>query len=208
MARARVDGLKVLTLDGEADIRVGLLSALFSLRDVMRRAARDCPETTAGESTTGFSNVIPEALPCKCFDLIVGSGDGGWIAIMLGRLGMSTTQVIEIYIQIRKSIHDCYPYDGPVDVWQPDEKASAFEASLQVLVASRVESGVQEMLQVQNPSCYVLALAMHEENNAPHPALFRNYVARKDNLPNCPIWSTFFSCFSAQFQQPRERSHF
>ncbi|KAH8826549.1 hypothetical protein DL96DRAFT_1499530, partial [Flagelloscypha sp. PMI_526] len=126
-----------------------------------------------------------------CFDLIVGSGDGGWIAIMLGRLRMSTTQTIAAYLQIRSSVHHSYPYNGSPDLWHADSKASTFEALLQQLVMSQAESGnPHEMLRVQVPdkSCRVVALAMHRENNAPHAAFFRTYVARKDNLPDCPIW--------------------
>ncbi|KAH8823119.1 hypothetical protein DL96DRAFT_263072 [Flagelloscypha sp. PMI_526] len=189
MAETREGGLKVLTFDGEADIRVGVLSALHSLLIMMRRVAYDHPELVVSHHKTGSSNVIPEALPCKCFDLIVGSGDGGWIAIMLGRLGMSTTQTIGSYLQIRSSVHDSYPYDGPLDCWQPDSKAAIFEALLQQLVMNQVDSeNAHEMLQIPDPPCYVVALAMHYESDAPHAAYFRNYITRKDNLPNCPIW--------------------
>ncbi|KAH8826200.1 hypothetical protein DL96DRAFT_1276434 [Flagelloscypha sp. PMI_526] len=185
--QTRQNGLKVLTIDGEADIRVGVVSALFSLLDMMRRAAHDCPDLAA--STTSSSNNPPEALPCKCFDLIVGSGDGGWIAIMLGRLGMSTSQAIKNYLQIRKSVHDSYPYDAPLEEWQATSKASTFEALLQQLVVNQVESeNADEMLQIPNPSCYVLALAMHRESDAPHAAYFRNYHARSGNVDNCPTW--------------------
>ncbi|KAH8823090.1 hypothetical protein DL96DRAFT_1683274 [Flagelloscypha sp. PMI_526] len=185
----RENGLKVLTIDGEADIRVGVLSALFSLLIMMRRAAHDCPELASNDTKADSSTIsIPEALPCKCFDLIVGSGDGGWIAIMLGRLGMSTTEVIETYLEIRSSIHDTYPYNGPEEHWPRDVKGATFDALLKLLVRNRLESGAsQEMIQ-QNPSCFTVALAMHGESNAPHPALFRNYIGRQANLPNCPIW--------------------
>ncbi|KAH8798050.1 hypothetical protein DL96DRAFT_1477579 [Flagelloscypha sp. PMI_526] len=152
----------------------------------MRRAALDCPELTSNDARINSSTIsVPEALPCKCFDLIVGSGDGGWIAIMLGRLGMSTTEVIETYLQIRASIHDTYPYNGHPDRWEPDAKGAFFDALLQLLVTSKVESGAsQEMIQ-NNPSCFTLVCP---SNNAPHPALFRNYTGRQGSLPNCPIW--------------------
>ncbi|KAH8831017.1 hypothetical protein DL96DRAFT_805716 [Flagelloscypha sp. PMI_526] len=183
------EGLKVLTLDGEADIRVGVLSALFSLLRVMRRVAYDRPDLAASDNKTISLSSIPEALPCKCFQLIVGSGDGGWVAIMLGRLGMSTTQAIASYLQIRSSVHDSYPYNGPFDLWKRGSKAAIFEALLQQLVMTQVQNGnAQEMLQVVNPSCRVVALAMRCENDAAHPAIFRNYIARESSLENCPIW--------------------
>ncbi|KAH8800516.1 hypothetical protein DL96DRAFT_1636528 [Flagelloscypha sp. PMI_526] len=200
------DGLRVLTFDGEADIRIGVLPELYSLLDIMRRVAQDRPDMTDSDNTTGSSNKIPEAIPCKCFDLIVGSGDGGWIAIMLGRMCMSTTQVIETYVEIRASIHNTYPYNGPAGNWQPELKASAFEGFLRLMTASRIEGGAQEKLQMENPPCYVLALAMHGENNAPHPALFRNYVARTDNLPNYYIWFAMRAVASSTIFPPARMS--
>ncbi|KAH8802330.1 hypothetical protein DL96DRAFT_1773938, partial [Flagelloscypha sp. PMI_526] len=197
------NGLKVLTIDGEADIRVGVVSALFSLLLMMRRVAYECPELAsndvkANSSTTSF----PEALPCKCFDLIVGSGDGGWIAIMLGRLGMSTTEVIETYLQIRASIHDTYPFNGCGEPWSRDVKGNFFDALLQLLVTSRVESGASQRMIQKSPSCFTMALAMHGESNAPHPALFRNYVGRQGNSPDCQIWLAMRAAASSTIFPP------
>ncbi|KAH8797136.1 hypothetical protein DL96DRAFT_1642775 [Flagelloscypha sp. PMI_526] len=194
MNEAREDGLKVLTFDGEADIQIGVLSALYALLDMMRRVAYDRPElATCDIKSTTISDGIPEALPCKCFDLVVGSGDGGWIAIMLGRLCMSTSQAIEEYLRIRSSIHDLYLSNDSSELWDwdKDSNTSTFEAMLQKLVSNQVESGnAHEMLRVpvSGPFCRTVVLAMHRENSAPHAAFFRNYIVRKGNLPNYPIW--------------------
>ncbi|KAH8823134.1 hypothetical protein DL96DRAFT_1616776 [Flagelloscypha sp. PMI_526] len=187
MSEARENGLIVLSLDGETDIRIGVLSALYSLRDLMVQVAEGHPELTSGQPSAEPMGSPPEALPSKCFDLIVGSGDGGWVAIMLGRMGMSTSQVIDTYCQIRTSVHDS---DFNIDTLSDQQKAAksaVFEQSLRLLVAANT-GRAEEQLRIGNPLCYVAALAMRAENDAPHPVLFRNYEARKSNSPNCSIW--------------------
>ena len=62
---------RILSLDGGG---VRGLSSLLILRNIMEEIAR--------------RNDTPEALPCDYFDLIGGTGTGGLIAIMLGRLRM------------------------------------------------------------------------------------------------------------------------
>jgi len=65
---------RILSLDGGG---VRGLSSLLILRNIMEEIARQ-------NSTT-------EARPCEYFDLIGGTGTGGLIAIMLGRLRMVRT---------------------------------------------------------------------------------------------------------------------
>ncbi|KAH8927587.1 hypothetical protein BT69DRAFT_1213770, partial [Atractiella rhizophila] len=45
-----------------------------------------------------------ELRPCDVFDLICGASTGGWIALMLGRLGMTVRQCIAAYEEIRRSV--------------------------------------------------------------------------------------------------------
>ena len=75
---------------------------------------------------------------------------------MLGRLGMSTTEVIETYLDIRASIHDKYPYNGPEDRCQRDIMGRFFDMLLQNLVKGKVEIDVSQKLIQENPSCFTL----------------------------------------------------
>lgn len=63
---------RILSLDGGG---VRGLSSLLILRELMEELGRQL-------------NAIDTPLPCHYFDLIGGSGTGGLIAIMLGRLRM------------------------------------------------------------------------------------------------------------------------
>src|SRR5271163_828589 len=64
---------RILSLDGGG---VRGLSSLLILRNIMEEVARRQGPGTA------------EARPCDYFDLIGGTGTGGLIAVMLGRLRM------------------------------------------------------------------------------------------------------------------------
>jgi patatin-like phospholipase/acyl hydrolase len=67
----RDSGKVILSLDGGG---MRGLSSLFVLRRIME-GLRDNPEH-------------PLPLPCQYFDLVCGTGTGGLIALMLGRLRM------------------------------------------------------------------------------------------------------------------------
>ncbi|KAH8930542.1 FabD/lysophospholipase-like protein, partial [Atractiella rhizophila] len=49
--------------------------------------------------------------PCDVFDLICGTSTGGWIALMLGRLGMTVRECICAYEQI---VHHVFSDEGPM----------------------------------------------------------------------------------------------
>ena len=44
--------------------------------------------------------------PCDYFDLIVGSGTGGLIAIMLGRLRMNTKECMKVYFEMTRKVFE------------------------------------------------------------------------------------------------------
>jgi Patatin-like phospholipase len=73
-------GPRILSLDGGG---VQGLSSLLILREIMREIER----------RTG---TLETPRPCDYFDLIGGTGTGGWIAIMLGLLGMVQIPIMEV----------------------------------------------------------------------------------------------------------------
>ncbi|CAE6433136.1 unnamed protein product [Rhizoctonia solani] len=78
--------LRLLSFDGGG---VPGLSSLIILYELMKRVQvqLDLPE-------------VPK--PCEMFDIIAGTGTGGLIAILLGRLGLQVEDAIEMYQQIVK----------------------------------------------------------------------------------------------------------
>jgi patatin-like phospholipase/acyl hydrolase len=70
--------LRILSLDGGG---VRGISSLYILKKVMAQISREQRITNDPEQS-------PLPRPCDVFDLICGTGTGGLIALMLGRLEM------------------------------------------------------------------------------------------------------------------------
>lgn len=82
--------LRILSLDGGG---VRGISTLYILKEVMAQIRRQ-------RGTTFESEQSPPLRPCDVFDLICGTGTGGLIALMLGRLEMVhlTSSIIANYM--------------------------------------------------------------------------------------------------------------
>ncbi|KAH8825601.1 acyl transferase/acyl hydrolase/lysophospholipase [Flagelloscypha sp. PMI_526] len=131
-------------------------------------------------------------LPCEYFDLIVGSGDGGWIALMLGRLGMSASRTKTVYEEIHSFIHnDCASLDTT-------EKAVAFELRLKKLVCDETKNSDPELEKLQEPKtteprCKVAVLTKAALNIGA-PILLRTYRVRDNQTENYPAWTAMRAC--------------
>ncbi|KAI4599644.1 hypothetical protein KJ359_001741 [Pestalotiopsis sp. 9143b] len=93
-------GLCLLSLDGGG---VRGLSTIYILERIMHRL-----------NDERMKSRLPRVKPCEVFDLIGGTGTGGLIAIMLGRLEMDVDQCIEAYNDIAKSVFGDGPSPMPV----------------------------------------------------------------------------------------------
>lgn len=56
------------------------------------------------------------AIPCDCFDFVIGSGAGALLALMVGRLGMGADEALERFASVE---HRLFPVVGDT----VDEKA-------------------------------------------------------------------------------------
>ncbi|KAJ7434416.1 hypothetical protein FB451DRAFT_1195349 [Mycena latifolia] len=123
-------------------------------------------QATLGSDTT--------PAPCDYFEIIGGSGTGGIIALMLGRLRMSIAASISAYEKL-----------------QPESKsgsAEQFKAS-QLEKVLRQIFREQNMKDVRSHACKTFVCAMHESNmNARIPELFRSYDTPEEPAFNCKIW--------------------
>ncbi|KAJ7448129.1 hypothetical protein FB451DRAFT_766154 [Mycena latifolia] len=151
-------GVRVLSLDGGG---AGVLSELLILERIMYQV-----QITSG------SDMIPA--PCDYFEVIGGSGTGGIIALMLGRLRMSIADSISAYEKL-----------------QPEPKGGSteqFKAS-QLEVALRQIFGEEKMKDASPHVCKTFVCAMHESNlNGSIPELFRSYDTQEEPAHNCTIW--------------------
>ncbi|KAH8801311.1 hypothetical protein DL96DRAFT_1775733, partial [Flagelloscypha sp. PMI_526] len=162
--------VRILVLDGEHSRSSGVLSALEILRELMTRVGYDIGD-----------NTVP---PWKLFDLIVGSGDGGWVALMLGRLRMSIAHTIDEYQRIHSQVYHM------TSTASAEERAILFDNLLKDLVArtSTSKNPDEPLLSpLSEMECLTVILAMTRENLA-SPVLFRTYSARNFHfVQNCSV---------------------
>ncbi|KAH8806718.1 acyl transferase/acyl hydrolase/lysophospholipase [Flagelloscypha sp. PMI_526] len=131
-------------------------------------------------------------LPCHYFDLMVGSGDGGLIALMLGRLGMPASRAKVVYQEIHSHIHhDCATLD-------PRAKAEVLEIQLKELVCKETGKDNPDMEKLQEPNlikphCKVAVLTKAALNIGT-PIVLRTYRVRDNKTLNCPIWAAMRAC--------------
>ena len=74
--------------------------------------------------------------PCDYFDLIAGTGTGGLIAIMLGRLRMNTKDCMRIYVQMTRKVFETDKTIAGIPYRSTLFKASMLEDAIRACVRS------------------------------------------------------------------------
>ncbi|KAH8823058.1 acyl transferase/acyl hydrolase/lysophospholipase, partial [Flagelloscypha sp. PMI_526] len=177
-----IAGARILIIEGEQSWDNGILSAFPILEEMMQRAGY----SRISESKLVDQENASKALPCECFDYIIGSGEGGWLALMLGRLGMSVSQAQKAYITIRHKVSNA----------SQDQRAATLEECLMDMVETMtISSNQDEKLQASTnrSACDTAVLAMTSAHLAA-PTVFRTYSVRKNATQNCSIWSAIRAC--------------
>ncbi|KAJ7106608.1 acyl transferase/acyl hydrolase/lysophospholipase, partial [Mycena epipterygia] len=140
---------------------VGALSELLILDRMMYRTKIE-----------GRLSTIPS--PCECFELIGGSGTGGIVALMLGRLRMPTANAIAAFQTLCPQSKI-----GSAEQFQ----ARKFEEALRKIFTQ------EKMNDVSPDVCKTFVCAMNESDmSARIPHLFRSYDAPDEPASDCTIW--------------------
>ncbi|KAJ7142409.1 hypothetical protein C8R44DRAFT_974174 [Mycena epipterygia] len=151
-------GVRVLSLDGGGS---GALSELIILEKMMYRTKMEAP-----------LDAMPR--PCEYFEVIGGSGAGGIIALMLGRMRMSVKDAFSSYEQLRPQFKTGFGEEF---------KARKFEEALKDIF------GVGRMEDSRPDACKTFVCAMNENNmDAAIPVLFRSYHSPEEPAIDCMIW--------------------
>ncbi|KAG6811584.1 hypothetical protein H0H92_006748 [Tricholoma furcatifolium] len=161
--------LRLLAIDGGG---IRGLSSLVIIDEMMQRIQHQ-------------ENLESIPKPCEYFDLIGGTSTGGIIAILLGRLRLSTNEAIEAYNDLAEKAFSARKY-----FWQDGIfKASTLTAAIQELVsrydvedASMMDSRSSLGTQCKTFVCAVAA------DNASGPRLFRSYRVEQNSGYNAKIW--------------------
>ncbi|KAJ6572793.1 hypothetical protein DFH09DRAFT_1362342 [Mycena vulgaris] len=157
--RATDRGVRVLSLDGGG---AGALTELLILERMMYRTKIE-----------GGLDKIPS--PCDYFEVIGGTGTGGVIALMLGRLRMSVADAIKAY----ETLTPQYKIIG----FTREFDASKFEKSLKDIIKTEI------MIDLAHDACKTFVCAMNGRNmTAGIPELFRSYDTPEEPANDCMIW--------------------
>ncbi|KAF8251751.1 FabD/lysophospholipase-like protein, partial [Wilcoxina mikolae CBS 423.85] len=162
-------GLRLLSLDGGG---IRGVSELLILHELMVRIQH--------------KQKMPELpRPHMYFDIIGGTSTGGLIAIMLGRLRMSTEEAITAYADLAKYIFK----DKKFKMQDGLFKATRLEEAIQKIVKNYGEHGnpEEEMLDTRADNVcktFVCAVAAQHIGS---PTIFRSYKVPRADI-NCKIW--------------------
>ncbi|KAK4698954.1 hypothetical protein P7C70_g7315, partial [Phenoliferia sp. Uapishka_3] len=148
--------IRVLSLDGGG---FRGLSALMILKHTLT--------CTRGQ----MDDPLPR--PCEVFDLIVGSSTGGLVALMLGRLGLSVDEAIDLYIQMGPRMFAKPRFLHSV-VGNGRFDASGLRACM-VEIAGAGETLLQPADNASGPSCYTLVTTSRANTLSVHPIFLRTY---------------------------------
>ncbi|KAJ5590179.1 hypothetical protein N7450_004151 [Penicillium hetheringtonii] len=113
--------LRILSLDGGG---VRGYSMLIILQELMYRTYVEC------EGKPPRRDQIPK--PCDHFDLIAGTGTGGLIAIMLGRLRLDLETCKEVYVRMTRK------------VFETDKTIAGIPYRSTLFKASKLEEAIRE----------------------------------------------------------------
>lgn len=102
-------------------------ASLLNLEAVMHQVVT----TLEGDHPSGDLNKLK---PCEYFDLIGGTGTGGLLAIMLGRLRMSIEQCKEIFKEMTRVVFETDKMIGGIPYRSTLFKASRLEDAIRACV--------------------------------------------------------------------------
>ncbi|CAE6520462.1 unnamed protein product [Rhizoctonia solani] len=165
-------GLNILCLDGGG---VRGLSELLLISEVMNRLGR-------GSNT-------PK--PTDRFDIIAGSGTGGVIACMLGRLRMSNEAAVAEY---GKLVQAAFCERRSIGSTGGAYVGSNLRKALKAMVKVATGNEDEKMRDGREDGCKTMIFAMSRHNmNSSIPIMFRSYLASSNPGPECTIWEALYA---------------
>ncbi|TPX16723.1 uncharacterized protein E0L32_003664 [Thyridium curvatum] len=162
------DPINILSLDGGG---IRGVSELVILHDIMLAIKeRDKLE------------YLPK--PCDYFDLIAGTSTGGLVAIMLGRLKMTTTEALDEYDNFAKNIFSFRNRRVDVKIKFGDK---ALQRAVESIVSKRGSDDIMLDPHGSSERCKTFVCAMPTLNQG-DPILFRSYDIEGYPFRTCKIW--------------------
>ncbi|KAF8603241.1 FabD/lysophospholipase-like protein [Ceratobasidium sp. AG-I] len=163
------NGLRLMELDGGG---INVLSALIIIWELMLRIQ-------------AIRNSLEVPRPCEIFDLIGGTGTGGLVAILLGRLKLTIEEAIDSYVEILR-LGFVKKRFGLDEVFS----ATALEKAMGNIVARRCGRADARMIDSENRKnqCKVIVCAMPADAmRGGIPSCIRTYRVAANQGPDCTI---------------------
>ncbi|MCJ1267637.1 hypothetical protein MMC22_007523 [Lobaria immixta] len=132
--------LRILSLDGGG---VRGYSMLVLLKDFMHQVHMQIHDGSDGEQPVQ-SGDDPKPKPCDYFDLIGGTGTGGLIAIMLGRLRMDIPSCVDTYVEMTRRVFETDKTIAGIPYRSTMFKASKLEDAIRDCVGRYEQGAYQE----------------------------------------------------------------
>lgn len=107
---------------------------LVLLKDFMHQTYEQINEGSDGEQPVQAGD-DPRPKPCDYFDLIGGTGTGGLIAIMLGRLRMDIPSCVDTYVEMTRRVFETDKTIAGIPYRSTMFKASKLEDAIRDCVA-------------------------------------------------------------------------
>lgn len=116
---------------------------LVLLKDFMHQTYEQINDGSDGEQLVQPGD-DPRPKPCDYFDLIGGTGTGGLIAIMLGRLRMDIPSCVDTYVEMTRRVFETDKTIAGIPYRSTMFKASKLEDAIRDCVARYDEEGNNE----------------------------------------------------------------
>lgn len=139
---------------------------LIILQELMYRTYVEC------EGKPPRRDQIPK--PCEHFDLIVGTGTGGLIALMLGRLRLDLETCKEVYVRMTRKVFETDKTIAGIPYRSTLFKASKLEEAIRECVREHTvfETEGNDLPNNSNPRASIASLP-YSPNSAPQRSLSR-----------------------------------
>ncbi|KAH8823104.1 acyl transferase/acyl hydrolase/lysophospholipase, partial [Flagelloscypha sp. PMI_526] len=123
-------------------------------------------------------------LPCDVFDVIGGSGSGGIIALLLGRLRLNVEDAIECFIIISQTIHT----SGLSKNSDKIRDCMQFVVACVLSLCRIFNSNTNALPHSEIFTRFVCALPLAALKSSTKPVCFRNFRSRQHCSFSCKVW--------------------
>ncbi|KAH8804089.1 hypothetical protein DL96DRAFT_740108 [Flagelloscypha sp. PMI_526] len=181
------EAITALTLDG-CTKSIDALSQLYILQDAAARRAFNMESDLRGE----------DIRPCDMFDIIGGTGIGGFYAVLFSSLGFTIGQAIQSHLILERRLFRS-------DAWNRKVQQPCVEilntALDEIAEIAKIETTLDSAFEVKNPKTKGFVCVINP-SAATTCRLIRNYRPRSGQNPQCSIRQVLQVTLSNQIQLP------